>query len=65
MERSIKDKNVCKGYVIFNRSIFSDCKCKIITASKNTLCPCRNCIVKTTCDATCNKFKEFSRLWNI
>jgi len=57
-----KSTKKCEGCVIFKKS-FKNGKssCRIIETGKNNLCPCRECIVKTTCDIMCDKFKNFTK----
>ena len=52
----------CKGCILYEKNPKIDqMQCNIILNGRSHLCPCRNCIIKVTCQIgeECDKFTKF------
>jgi len=52
----------CEGCNIYEKlKSYNTQHCQIINYGDAKHCPCRNCIIKTTCSKTCEKFLNWDK----
>jgi len=51
----------CEGCIIYKRNLKDfELQCRIIIDGKSNTCPCRECIIKTTCEVLCEEWKTIN-----
>jgi hypothetical protein len=51
----------CEGCTLYKKNLKENkFQCRIIIDDKSNSCPCRECIIKTTCEILCDEWKRIN-----